>query len=565
MTALPWEEVHAFFDYLNLEGDGLAEVSDNCGKAIAVLAKYIPIGRVEACVQAPRNRLRPEGEEGTILLYQSASAENFGEPCSLTIPIADGGQAIQTVWPLAGSENRFTAEEKETLFVFLREIFHCFSRMQMKALLHRALRTDMDTGVASPEAFLEYVEKKLSEHSLKNRSVVMLNIRNFKYVNKLLSYSEGDKVLWEYADKVKSLLNPDDCIARLGGDNFVLITDSTRLRVLFQALGDCHLTHVSGGEQTEFQFGMTAGYGSLDEIQDPTDAMAICSVAYQAARYKGAGSIVCFSEEVQQEVMKRQNIISLFKPSLSAGEFVVFYQPKVALRDRSICGAEALVRWLHQGQLISPGAFVPILEEEGSICQLDYYVLEKTCQFLRRRIDSGKEPLCISVNFSRRHMEEEQLIQKIVEVIDRYGLDHSYLEIELTESEDYQDYEKMMQLVEGLKQNGIGTSMDDFGTGFSSLNLIKKVDMSVIKIDRSFIPLETDYPEKEKDIVMFCSMVQMMKLLKKKTVVEGVETETQLKYLEDAGCEVVQGYIFDRPLPENDFVRRLECGYAEVG
>lgn len=123
----------------------------------------------------------------------------------------------------------------------------------------------------------------------------------------------------------------------------------------------------------------------------------------------------------------------------------------------------------------------------------------------------------------------------------------------------------MMQLVEGLKQQGIGTSMDDFGTGFSSLNLIKKVDMSVIKIDRSFIPLETDYPEKEKDIVMFCSMVQMMKLLKKKTVVEGVETKSQLKYLEDAGCEVVQGYIFDRPLPENDFVRRLECGYAEVG
>ena len=192
-------------------------------------------------------------------------------------------------------------------------------------------------------------------------------------------------------------------------------------------------------------------------------------------------------------------------------------------------------------------------------------MLEKTCQFLRRRIDSGKEPLCISVNFSRRHMEEENLVQKIVTVIDRYGLDHSYLEIELTESEDYQDYEKMMQLVEGLKQQGIGTSMDDFGTGFSSLNLIKKVDMSVIKIDRSFIPLETDYPEKEKDIVMFCSMVQMMKLLKKKTVVEGVETKSQLKYLEDAGCEVVQGYIFDRPLPENDFVRRLECGYAEVG
>lgn len=247
MTALPWKEVHTFFDYLNLEGSGLAEVSGNCGKAIAVLAKYIPIGRVEACVQAPRNRLRPEGEQETILLYESDPAEKLGEPCSLTIPIADGGQAVQTVWPLAGIEKRFTEEEQEILFLFLREIFHRFSRMQMEALLLRALQTDMSTGVASPEAFLEYVEKKLSEHALKNRSVVMLNIHNFKYVNKLLSYSEGDKVLWEYANKVKSLLNPEDCIARLGGDNFVLITDSARLRFLFQTLGDFHLTYVSRG------------------------------------------------------------------------------------------------------------------------------------------------------------------------------------------------------------------------------------------------------------------------------------------------------------------------------
>lgn len=290
--------------------------------------------------------------------------------------------------------------------------------------------------------------------------------------------------------------------------------------------------------------------------------MARASIAYQAARQRGAGSVVFFSPEVQQEMMKTQEIISNFLPALEAGEFIVYYQPKVMISERKICGAEALVRWVRDGQVIPPAQFLPQLEREGSICKLDYYVLEMTCRFIRDRLGRGKEAPCISVNFSRKHLDEDDMVERIVEIIERYGIDHSYIEIELTESEDFQNYEIMSRIVNGLKQYGIGTSIDDFGTGFSSLNMIKKVDLNVIKIDKSFIPLEWEYPEKEKDKIMFGNIVGLVRQLGKKTIAEGVETQEQLEYLKEAGCDIVQGYVFDRPLPEAAFEERLTKGYA---
>ena len=232
------------------------------------------------------------------------------------------------------------------------------------------------------------------------------------------------------------------------------------------------------------------------------------------------------------------------------------------ISERKICGAEALVRWVRDGQVIPPAQFLPQLEREGSICKLDYYVLEMTCRFIRDRLGRGKEAPCISVNFSRKHLDEDDMVERIIEIIERYGIDHSYIEIELTESEDFQNYEIMSRIVNGLKQYGIGTSIDDFGTGFSSLNMIKKVDLNVIKIDKSFIPLEWEYPEKEKDKIMFGNIVGLVRQLGKKTIAEGVETQEQLEYLKEAGCDIVQGYVFDRPLPEAAFEERLTKGYA---
>ena len=154
------------------------------------------------------------------------------------------------------------------------------------------------------------------------------------------------------------------------------------------------------------------------------------------------------------------------------------------------------------------------------------------------------------------------MVERIVAIIDRYGIDHQYIEVELTESEDFQNYEIMSHIVNGLRDHGIGTSIDDFGTEFSSLNMIKKVDLNVIKIDKSFIPLEMEYPGKKKDMIMFANIISLVSQLGKKTIAEGVETEEQLAYLREVGCDIVQGYVFDKPLPQPEFEQRLEEGYS---
>ena len=188
--------------------------------------------------------------------------------------------------------------------------------------------------------------------------------------------------------------------------------------------------------------------------------------------------------------------------------------------------------------------------------------LEQVCGFLKSRLDKGQKIVPVSVNFSRRHLEESDLVERITGTIDRFGIDRSYIEIELTESEDYQNYEIMSSVIERLKERGISTSIDDFGTGFSSLNMIKKVDLDTIKIDKSLIPFDDVNNNKHQDIVMFSSIINLIGRLGKKSVAEGVETTQQLDYLEKLGCDIVQGYVFDKPLPKDEFEHRLESGYS---
>ena len=216
---------------------------------------------------------------------------------------------------------------------------------------------------------------------------------------------------------------------------------------------------------------------------------------------------------------------------------------------------------MRDGQVVTPARFIPQLEREGSVCRLDYYMLEQVCGFLKSRLDKGLKIVPVSVNFSRRHLEEGDLVERITGTIDRFGIDRSYIEIELTESEDYQNYEIMSSVIGRLKERGISTSIDDFGTGFSSLNMIKKVDLDTIKIDKSLIPFDDVNNNKHQDIVMFSSIIDLIGRLGKKSVAEGVETTQQLDYLEKLGCDIVQGYVFDKPLPKDEFEQRLESGY----
>ena len=552
------ELLKAFFDTIYCNGESMEVCEEHIIKAVDVIADQVRLGKAEIELNAPKTKFRSNGEYHHTVLFDRKEGVNT-KSYDMVFSIPDGGKVTISSYPFG--DEFYSTEEQELHKLIFREIFQQYSRSMMQKILMHIMQTDLPTGVASPEALMQFATKLIAQRKIQEFVVIFFNIHNFKYVNKVFSYEQGDVILRNYASQVQGLLRKDEIVARLGGDNFVAIVQKERQEEIVNKILNMRLTHVTPIKEKEFVFGATIGVSGLENVEVPREVMARASIAYQAARQRGTGSVVLFSPEIRKNLMEAQAIVSNFLPALEAEEFVVYYQPKVAISTQTICGAEALVRWMRDGNLIPPMKFLPQLEREGSICKLDYYVLEQTCKFLNTRMKQGKSMVCISVNFSRRHLEEDNMVERVVEIIDRYGIDHKYIEIELTESEDFQNYELMSQVVNGLRDSGIGTSIDDFGTGFSSLNMIKQVDLNVIKIDKSFIPLEKEYPGKKKDMIMFCNIVGLVKQLGKKTIAEGVESEEQLEYLREVGCDIVQGYVFDKPLSKEEFEERLQNGY----
>jgi EAL domain-containing protein (putative c-di-GMP-specific phosphodiesterase class I) len=253
----------------------------------------------------------------------------------------------------------------------------------------------------------------------------------------------------------------------------------------------------------------------------------------------------------------------LFPDALRNEEFSVYYQPKVDIRTGEIIGAEALCRWFHEGEMISPDAFIPMLEETNDICKLDFYMLEHACRDIRRWMDEGRKVVRISVNLSRKHMINVNLLDNLLKIIDRHNVPHSCIEIELTETTTDVGFSDLKRVVTGLQSVGIFTSVDDFGVGYSSLNLIRELPWNVIKVDKSFLP-QGDNEMDDVSKIMFKHVIQMTTEMGIECIVEGVETVKQRAILEENNCCYAQGFLYDRPLPKNEFEERLIQGPYSV-
>ena len=207
--------------------------------------------------------------------------------------------------------------------------------------------------------------------------------------------------------------------------------------------------------------------------------------------------------------------------------------------------------------------FIPVLEETSDICKLDFYMLDKVCENIRSWLDAGKRVVRVSVNLSRRHMINPELLKTIISIIDRHSVPHEYIEIELTETTTDVEFRDLRRVVDGLQKQGICTSVDDFGMGYSSLNLIRVVPWNVLKVDKIFLPLDGESKESTRS-VMFKYVVAMAKEIGLECIVEGVETPAQLELLRQNECELAQGYLFDKPLPREEFEKRLDIGKYSV-
>ena len=297
--------------------------------------------------------------------------------------------------------------------------------------------------------------------------------------------------------------------------------------------------------------------GCLDIDNGTLDGETIlgrCATALNVARHKDRVPYLFSTPELHETVMRQKQLLEAFPDALANGEFQAFYQPKVNTETNTLIGAEALVRWIKKGSIIRPDEFIPVLETDDSICKLDFYIFENVCRDIRRWIDEGTVPVRISANFSRKNLTLPDFSNRIREIITRYDIPREYIEVELTETLNEEENDRLSQFISSMHEANIVMAIDDFGTGYSSINLLRDFPADVLKLDKSFIDKHTNT---KRDNVVVANIARMAKELDMSVITEGVESWDQVRFLNGVGIKYVQGYLFDKPMSRADFEKRL--------
>ncbi|MEE3399644.1 MAG: GGDEF domain-containing phosphodiesterase [Eubacterium sp.] len=451
----------------------------------------------------------------------------------------------------------YTNEELTELDTMLRIIIGFVSRKRILRMLENFGFYDID-GYRNFRSFARYLDIANAENRLGGMVAFHIDLHNFTMVNQEVGRDNGDIVLKKYYDLLTETIGDKGIIARLGGDKFIGVLNRSIKRQVFDLFSG---TTISINEASDQKIYISAATGVF-MIPNPFmlmtygDIMDKIMLAGMTAKRQSSGSIVVYDEKMKNSQSHVKKVQTEFREALKNEEFHVYYQPKVDIETKKLKGSEALCRWIKDKTIIPPNDFIPILEINTDICQLDFYMLDHVCKDIRRWLDEGKEVVRVSVNFSRKHLIDVNVLEKIIATIDKNNVPHEYIEIELTETTTDVLFSDLRRVVCGLQEQGIWTAVDDFGVGYSSLNLIRDLPWNVLKIDKSFVPTNV---EEESSIQnkMFKHVISLAHDLGLECVIEGVETLDQLEVLRLNKCNIAQGYFFDKPLPLEDYENRL--------
>ena len=417
-------------------------------------------------------------------------------------------------------------------------------------------RMDQQTGVFNQTYALSWLSDLIDAGKADSYAGCSFNIRGMSVINNRFGTEHGTRIMQEYVTKLQGLLGKEGIVARIASDRFLSFFPRTMMQDVIRYLEGHELTGIRE-IPSPVTVSAWAGFDLIHNRETPMEVADRMNAALRTAKYDSNMTYVFYDEKIEQKINLNKHIESLFKHALRDEEFKVFYQPKVDLKRYRIAGAEALCRWRHDGRIILPYQFIPVLENSGDICTLDFYMIESVCRDLRRWLDAGRNAVRVSVNLSRCHMGDPLLLDRILEIIDRYRIPHRCLEIELTETTSDMGFEEMQKLVRGLRNAGISCSVDDFGVGYSSMNVLREMPWSTIKIDRSFMPSGSGDLEDEKKKTMLKSVITMAHSLGLSSIAEGVETIEQIILLKAYGCFMGQGFFFDRPMTAEEFEKKL--------
>ena len=464
----------------------------------------------------------------------------------LILPMA--GEAFQICFFGSSLMNIFMGFS--VLLMFFENVIH-----KEKEIV-KATKTKVRTGLANEHACIEWLNSMKGNDELKKYSAVFIDLRNFSSVNRIYGVKNGNRILASFGNIMHSRIEKDEIMGRQFGNLFVAIVKDRNLDDLLNTLKGIEVPFKDCETGAENKITLSARMGVYDIDRSDLDGEDILVLAGQAltvAKSKDTDDIVWLTQELLDSITDHKRLENDIKAGLKNGEFLPYYQPKVNLKTGELCGTEALSRWLHDGRVVSPGIFIPIMEANDTIRLLDLHILKCVCEDIADWLAQGIKSPVISVNFSRRNLADPKLANKIDAVVRTSNIPKELIEIEVTETMDEFSISTLREFVDELHQLGYKVSIDDFGSASSSLTLLREIDFDTLKIDKGFV----DH-DKKKDLAILSYIVRLAREIDTDIVAEGVEQKNQIDMLDRLGVIVIQGYFYDKPLPKEQMTERLK-------
>ncbi len=492
------------------------------------------------------NKGRFNGETGVPSQYETRLVNYEGETRHVTITVVILPESEQVIASMLDITDQKMAEKK---------------------LAHQAFY-DTLTGLPNRALFMDRLEQALrnAEREDTMLGVLMLDLDDFKHVNDTLGHSNGDEVLVMVANRLKQSLRDKDTIARVGGDEFMLmVDDADSAHTLAKIAGSINKTFTEPfshmGRDIYLGFSIGIAVRSSGDHTTPDMLLQNADMAMYQSKNDERNSFSIFSDRLNKQAIDRLTLESELHKAIDKKQFILHYQPKIELETEKVFGAEALIRWVKpDGQVIPPDQFIPLAETTGLIVPMDLWALEEACNLAVKWHDQGCSGAQIAVNLSARHFKNYSLPQTVAEILERTGLSPHCLNLEITETSLMHNFEKAISILKELNEMGVGVSLDDFGTGYSSLYYLRKLPIQTLKIDRNFV---WDIKSEDSDgAAVVRSILSLAQNLNLKVVAEGVETWEQVAFLKKHGCKLAQGFLFSKPVSREKFSQLLKSDWS---
>ena len=478
------------------------------------------------------------------------------------------GSYIGAISYVVCKEKRYWSEEDRKQLGEVTKLIsiHMAKNPSINALTRGAsnlLEYDCLTGLISFSHFKEEVERRIVGELAGTYVIIYTDFENFKYFNQQYGYRSGDQLLKDFCDAVIGNMKETDVgdtyFSRVVSDQFILfrpVTDVTRTMEVVERINRefCSQQMLWHPEiRVRLRSGIYVINASCESASEAIDA---ANYARKQILPSSPHMTFLYDENLAKKQELEIQTLNGIESAIRNHEIEVYFQPKVRLEDNTVAGAEALSRWRREdGTLMEPELFIATLEKDGRIVDLDFYVLEQVAAFLSKCRDEGRKLLPVAVNGSVLHAQDANTVEKYRAVLEQYGLDPSLIEVELTETATVNDYDNIRRLFQNFQTAGFHTSMDDFGAGYSILNVVVDVPVDAVKLDKAFL-MNCMSSEKGRTFLKF--VIRVMKGLEYKVICEGIETKEQAEFLRQAGCDLGQGYWFSKPLPAAEYEKLLD-------